>query len=297
MKASRWLIAGLLLVGLSLVAWADPTQPQLSAQLREMATRLGGAQGTPLASGITYHHQEISLGTSRAQVDYLRIKGYARRYRLAVALPSGSLGTALPLGKLLQERGAIAGINASFFDPATNLPVGFLLINGQMQGAGYGRRAVAGIDLFGRLSFFNPQIGQLPLGGSARLVYQTGTASQQTLLRDAISAGPLLFREGKIVLNAAFEGFSEAFSNTRAARSALGLTNDGALILLVVTRSSQSAGMSLPELARFLQQLSVTEAMALDGGSSSALAIRQGAELHTIGSQRPIPVALVLLPR
>lgn len=318
MKANRWLIAGLLLIGLSLGGRAEPVEPrpfadnqqpaqlnatgsvpsdgQLFMLLRQMAARLG-AQEKPSASGITYHHELVPVGRASAQVDYLRIEDYAQHYRLTVALPPTGLGTALPLSKLLEARGGAAGINASFFDPATNLPVGFLLIDGQMQSASYGRRAVAGIDLFGRLSLFNPQVGQLSLGNSARLLYRAEMESQQMLLRDAISAGPLLLHDGKVALNAGTEDFSDAFVKSRTARSALGLTSDGTLIMVVVSRSRQSAGMSLPELARFLQQLGVAEAMALDGGSSSALAFRQGGPLRTIGSQRPIPVALVLLPR
>lgn len=80
-----------------------------------------------------------------------------------------------------------------------------------------------------------------------------------------ISAGPFLLKNGKIVLDAKKEGFTEAkvVSNS-AQRSALGITKDNKLILVTTS-------MTMKDLASAMQSLGCTYAMNLDGGASSAL--------------------------
>ncbi len=58
-------------------------------------------------------------------------------------------------------------------------------------------------------------------------------------------------------------------------RTAVGYTSDGKAILIVVDgRQSASVGVSLPELAQIMIDLGATEAINLDGGGSSQMAIR-----------------------
>ncbi|HIK43779.1 MAG TPA: phosphodiester glycosidase family protein, partial [Leptolyngbyaceae cyanobacterium M65_K2018_010] len=57
------------------------------------------------------------------------------------------------------------------------------------------------------------------------------------------------------------------------ARSALGLKADGSLVMVMVAQvpGVTPAGLSLPELATFLKDRGITQALNLDGGSSSTL--------------------------
>lgn len=59
----------------------------------------------------------------------------------------------------------------------------------------------------------------------------------------------------------------------RAARSAIGLTPSGEVWLILAQRlpNTPGSGWALPELANTLTSLGITQAMALDGGSSSSL--------------------------
>ena len=120
------------------------------------------------------------------------------------------------------------------------------------------------------------------------------------LLRDALQAGPRLLRKGEVALEP-WEDFSPKLIETPAARSALALREDGTLLLVVVTRGTGSVGMSLPELAVFLRNRGAVEAMAFDGGSSSALVFWDGvrARWRSLGSTTEVPAALVFrsLPR
>jgi Phosphodiester glycosidase len=86
-----------------------------------------------------------------------------------------------------------------------------------------------------------------------------------------LGAGPLLIQNGQIVLNAKSEGFSNAFIEEKAARSAIGQTTDGRILIVTVHDRINGVGPTLEELSRMMQQLGTVNALNLDGGSSTAL--------------------------
>lgn len=63
------------------------------------------------------------------------------------------------------------------------------------------------------------------------------------------------------------------FINNRHARTALGVTKDNKMILFTVDDSEDSLGMTLYELSNYLKNLGVTEAINLDGGGSTSIAL------------------------
>ena len=96
-------------------------------------------------------------------------------------------------------------------------------------------------------------------------------------LIDALGGGPQLLPE----LTLKQEGFVDSAnsrdalgSNQRNARTAVGITRDGSIVLVMVAQKPKAptqSGMSLPAVADFLKSLGVQKAMNLDGGSSSSL--------------------------
>ena len=95
-------------------------------------------------------------------------------------------------------------------------------------------------------------------------------------LIDAIGAGPRLLPE----LTLEKEGFVDNAnkrdalgSNQPNARTAVGITRDGSVILVMVAQkpSAPANGISLPALADLMKTLGAEQAMNLDGGSSSSL--------------------------
>lgn len=86
-----------------------------------------------------------------------------------------------------------------------------------------------------------------------------------------VGAGPLLLRDGRVVLDAAAEEFSPAFARQRAARSAIARDTDGNLLLVNFGSYPGSKGVTLGEAARLLQLLGARDALNLDGGSSASL--------------------------
>ncbi|MDJ1183304.1 phosphodiester glycosidase family protein [Roseofilum casamattae] len=87
----------------------------------------------------------------------------------------------------------------------------------------------------------------------------------------ALGAGPLLVKQGRVVLNAEAEGFSPAFIRQKASRSAIGLNPQGRLIIAAVHDRAYGKGPSLSEIAQIMQRLGAVEALNLDGGSSTGL--------------------------
>src|SRR6185503_11032651 len=88
----------------------------------------------------------------------------------------------------------------------------------------------------------------------------------------AVSGRPLLVRSG--VASAQFDcNDAVTLACQRAPRSAVGVDQAGNTMWLVVVDGWQSGslGMTAAELATFLQARGAYMAMALDGGSSSAL--------------------------
>ncbi|MEA3356238.1 MAG: phosphodiester glycosidase family protein, partial [Candidatus Bipolaricaulota bacterium] len=106
----------------------------------------------------TYYEFETDLGAGPVRINYLHINQWKKHYQLLPAVPSTGVGTLGYLDEIAAEHGAVAAINANFFDTATNLPVGLLIVNGTPLSSNYKRRAALGIDLLGGLTFFNPVV-------------------------------------------------------------------------------------------------------------------------------------------
>ena len=93
-------------------------------------------------------------------------------------------------------------------------------------------------------------------------------------MRHALSAGPALIADGRVRITVDEEVFFGSSIPDIHPRSAVGITAEGEVILMVVDgRQAASRGVDLSELAEIMLLLGATEAMNLDGGGSSALVI------------------------
>lgn len=91
---------------------------------------------------------------------------------------------------------------------------------------------------------------------------------------DAVGGHPLLVQDS--ALSPAIDS-ARALATARHPRTAVGQSRDGKRLFLVVVdgrRPGHSVGMTLPELARLMLELGATEAINLDGGGSSTMAVR-----------------------
>jgi exopolysaccharide biosynthesis protein len=84
----------------------------------------------------------------------------------------------------------------------------------------------------------------------------------------------MLVKNGGVYLTTKIEQFPPDIASGRAPRTALGLTKDGHVLLVVVDgRQKHSVGFSLLELALFMQEAGAVDALNLDGGGSSEMVV------------------------
>ncbi len=85
-------------------------------------------------------------------------------------------------------------------------------------------------------------------------------------VQTAIGAGPILLKDGKVVLNPAKEGFTDETSfQISVARSALGITEDGTMLLVGGVKCTTA------QMADIMAQLGAVNAISMDSGASSGL--------------------------
>ncbi|AEM82086.1 phosphodiester glycosidase family protein [Streptomyces violaceusniger] len=164
------------------------------------------------------------------------------------------------------------------------------------------------LDADGRVVSTGPRGGTVPAGGS--VLQGIGAASDwltaharrgerialEEVVRDTsgrrvrldsddsiVSAAPTLVKDGRIAVDAATEGtldpknrsFGYAWSNVRQPRTMAGLDKKGRLILATVDgrQPGVSEGFTLEEAAHFMHSQGAVQALNLDGGGSTAMAV------------------------
>ena len=106
----------------------------------------------------------------------------------------------------------------------------------------------------------------------ATVTIEAAPTCSDPFVRDAVAAGPILLYKGA----APSPALQTDFATRRHPRSAIALSADARTAWLVTVDGRQpgSVGATLTELAAFLLQLGASDALNLDGGGSTALALR-----------------------
>ena len=164
---------------------------------------------------------------------------------------------------MAQNTGAIAAINAGFFDEKGAR--GLVLKNGK------------------ELRAPNGTHGYLLLWDEGAHIGPTRTREA----KDAIQSFPLLLVNGEVNSDTAKN------RGNIARRSAAALTSNGDLLL--VATDAELVGLTISQLTVLLRGLGARNAIALDGGASSQLYVRNAD--YKVREWDPIPVALGVFPR
>jgi hypothetical protein len=128
------------------------------------------------------------------------------------------------------------------------------------------------------------------------------------MVDNIIGGTPLLLFRNKIILDHSLERLRSPFIMQRHARTAVGILNNGHWLFVVVEQNAFTGnpGMTIPELAVFMEKMGCEYALNLDGGGSSTLYINNNVVNHPIGDKdedygietlRPISDAILILPR
>jgi hypothetical protein len=191
--------------------------------------------------------------------------------------------TVLTVEQAAQRTGAIAVLNAGFFDPLNQKTTSMVVIDGrEVANPKDNERLVNNPKLSSYLSAI--------LNRSEFRVYQCETQVKYGIgfrsepipsgcqLSQAVGGGPQLLPKN----TSQQEGFTDYAkgelirdaigSKQPNARTAIGVKPDGSVVWVMVAQTkAQNSGMTLDELADFMKRLGVTSAVNLDGGTSSSL--------------------------
>jgi hypothetical protein len=182
--------------------------------------------------------------------------------------------------------GAIAAVNANFFDFADRAPIGPV----QNEGT-FWTNAMAGGTT--SIAFGGGRAAIFDNAGKLTGPWPT-TASFAT---DGVSGHPWLIRDGR----ATGPWTEPAGINSRAARTAVGLTGTGLTLIIVVVDAGRAGaqGMTGSDLTLVFSEFAAQQALNLDGTGSSALWIGKEGGLQnkpSDGAERSVANALMILP-
>ncbi|WP_049783778.1 phosphodiester glycosidase family protein [Acaryochloris marina] len=287
MRLIRWSISMSLVMGLGFCTAPSQLSPQ--------------PQQPPPT--MQYQKQELSQAT----VHVLRIPNHPR-YTVRLDVVDG-LQTVADFAQGTPK--PVAVINGGYFDPANQLTTSYIRRGGQiLADPTQNSRLVDNPDL----KVYLPKI----LNRSEFRQYQCGAKTTYAItsynqpippdctLNYALGAGPQLLPQ----LTSQAEGFTDSVdgqvirdaigSRQPNARSAVGITDKGEVIwVLVEQQSATKPGLSLPELADFMEQQGAASALNLDGGSSSSLVYQDqvitGRSLQGEPLLRPVKSVLMVL--
>ena len=139
-------------------------------------------------------------------------------------------------------------------------------------------------------------LASLKVGVPVRISHSLGEQYDRAV--HVVGGGPMLVRDGSVFLTTKLEEFGADVAGGRAPRTACGVTKESHIILAVVDgRQTYSMGMTLLELALFMQDMGAVTAMNLDGGGSSVMVISDNTvNKPSGGSERKVANALAVVP-
>lgn len=208
------------------------------------------------------------------------------RYPVRVAVVEELARVDQIAAQVCEGQGCVAvAINAGFFDPNNGLTTSYVVKNGALVAdPNQNDRLVGNPDLanymdqiLNRSEFRRYDCNGTP---SYDITFHQEPVPTGCALVDAVGAGPQLLPQDTSVE----EGFVDRATNRDAlgsqspnARSAVGLTADGGVVLVMAAQvpGVSPSGMTMAEMAALMGDRGVIKALNLDGGSSSTL-IYQG---------------------
>jgi exopolysaccharide biosynthesis protein len=204
-----------------------------------------GLPSTALAASSIQYTRVAAAGTLAHVVT---VDLHDPNVRVSVSLASGGRGKAETFRSMMKRTQPKAAITGTFFDTRTLIPTGDIAVFGTLVSPGCIGSALC-IDTSNKASVVSLNAGRV---------------SKWTGYETVLCAGPTLVSEGKTALALRHEGFRRSLLSP-SRRTAVGLTKAGKLLLVAINRKA-----SLYTLAKLMVKLNATDALCLDGGSSTA---------------------------
>ncbi|MFN3430716.1 MAG: phosphodiester glycosidase family protein [Candidatus Sericytochromatia bacterium] len=213
-----------------------------------------------------------------------------------------------------QQAGAVAAINGGYFNHSDGWPVSHVLADGRALTNPRENRALTANPVLQPVlpRIFDQRVEWRAYEGARgpgwAIAPHAAPAPAGQRVRHALQAGPALLPamdlagEAFVLQDARGRVVRDGIgTSSKAARSALGLTPAGELLLVAVAGSPRrGTGVTIAQLAALMRQLGAHAAMGLDGGSSTTLSWRENGRLRTVTGSGAGPVrvnsALVVMP-
>ena len=197
-----------------------------------------------------------------------------------------------PTSNFAQNANALAAINGGFFNMDSGGNVTYFEVQDSVVSRRRNPELKWGIEdsiMTGAIVVIgNFEISLEPV--KAEKVYESSHAESAVLV-----TGPLLLRDSKRQKLPQMK-----FSNNRHPRTCLCESEETIAFITVDGRSEQAAGMSLPELQKFLLDIGCIDAINLDGGGSTTMWLRDKGVVNfpsDEAGERPVANALLILEK
>jgi len=202
------------------------------------------------------HHQFPQLFSSVQSITVVEIK-LKKSLTVAVDYVARGFTKTSDFGR---SANALLAINGSFFNTKVGGSNVFLKKEGRIIS-----ETAAGFDAFRENAGIT-----ISDDGTVDIVAKPTTGWQVLQTPTVLTSGPLLLMHGNLVPQQAHK-----FNTKRHPRTAIGLTEDGRLLAVVVDgRSANAQGVTIEELSQLMLALGCEKAMNLDGGGSSTAWIK-----------------------
>lgn len=220
-------------------------------------------------------------------------------YEGKVELPNGQT---VPISAVNRERGENELVLYNGFYAAgtgsNNFGMEYVVVNGKVTALNVSNSQIpAGGVVLSAHGEEAKALAGLKVGDAVKITQTLGPDWDKT--QHALGAGPTLVKNGSVFLTTKLEEFPPDIAVGRAPRTAVGFKADGHILAVVVDgRQQHSIGMSLLELALFMQELGATDAMNLDGGGSSEMVIKgKVVNKPSDGRERRVGDALTIISK
>ncbi len=217
-----------------------------------------------------------------AEITYLRIPAHSAYEVLPIVSQKLEV---LPDLVAKFHAGAIAAINAGYFDPANHETISYVVQDGKLIANPVdNRNFVENPDLYPYITQMLNRSEFRVLDCHGKRVYSIAKHRDPLKFRcklvHSLQAGPDLF-DSKALEAEAFVAFKKEKRirdplgiDRKNARSALGLDDEGNVILAMAAMkpfaNNEVTGVTLSEMATIMQELGAMKALSLDGGSSTS---------------------------
>lgn len=203
------------------------------------------AEVVSLADGASWHRF-----VAGGDVDFQVVRFHASRCTLRV-IDQPELSTARRLGTVMEESGALAGINAGFFTPEF-APLGLVISDGRRAGQWQSSTLLGGAVMV--------------KDGNLLLLWKNEVGSSKGVSQ-LVQAGPRLVNHGVAV------GGLEA--NKQRSRSFIATDGDGGWLVGVASYTSLAELAGLLAQEELISGFKVFRALNFDGGKSTGLWLRK----------------------